>query len=116
MFESIIKTNIMNVAEINELINVYSMIRFTDGHREPGIIINKYDIEEATTEYFFIQHNYMNDYKNAHDRSDFKMCEHLSSPIDLEEIVSITPINLSDYKAILELHKEYKQPPNLSNG
>ncbi len=106
----------MNSTEIQDYINVYSMIRFTDGHREPGIIMNKYNISDSCIEYFFIQHNFMNDYKKAHGISDYKTCDHLSLPIDLAEVTSITPINLSDYKAILELHAEYKEPPRMLNG
>ena len=106
----------MNITEIQDYINVYSMIRFTDGHREPGIIMNKYNISESCIEFFFIQHNFMNDYKKAHDRSDYITCERLSSPIDLDEIINIAPINLTDYKAILELHAEYRQPPSMLNG
>ena len=106
----------MKTTEIQDYINVYSMIRFTDGHREPGIIMNKYNISESCIEFFFIQHNHMNDYKKAHNESDNKTCENLSTPIDLDEIINITPINLSDYKAILELHAEYRQPPSMLNG
>lgn len=106
----------MDAAEIQDFINVYSMIRFADGHREPGIIMSKYNINESCLDYFFVQHNYMNDYKKASDRSDHITCEHLSVPIDLDEIVSISPINLTDYKLILEIHNEYRQPPDMSNG
>ena len=106
----------MNNTEIQDYINVYSMIRFADGHREPGIIMNKYNIGLGCIDFFFIQHNFMNDYKKAHDISDYETCDSLSTPIDLDEIINIAPINLSDYKAILELHAEYRQPPGMSNG
>src|SRR5438270_12604955 len=99
----------MQTNEIENYINVYSMIRFSDGHREPGIVMNKYNVEEACIEYFFIQHNFMNDYKKSHDKSNHAECDRLSSPIDLGEILSISPINLSDYKTILEVHSEYKE-------
>ena len=105
----------MTSADIQDFINVYSMVRFSDGHREPGILMNKYNIHDACINYFFVQHNAMNDFKKAQDQSDHFICDRLSSPIDLEEIVSISPINLSDYKAILELHAEYKQP-RIQNG
>src|SRR4051812_23477292 len=114
IFESIIKTKAMEAAEIENFINVYSMIRFSDGHREPGILMNKYNIEESCISYFFIAHNSMNDYKKAHDIANHSKCDQLSLPIDLAEVVSISPINLSDYKAILELHAEYKQPRMLN--
>ena len=106
----------MKAIQIQESINVYSMIRFTDGHREPGLIINKYNIEEGRIDYFFIQHNFMNEYKKASEKRDIVTCEHLAIPIDVDEIVHITPINLNDYKEILQLHSEYKQPPGQITG
>ena len=105
----------MKIAEIQDYISVYSMIRFADGHREPGIIMSRYNDSESGIDYFFIQHNYMNDFKKADEKSDYKTCDRLSSPIDLDEIVNISPINLSDYKEILELHGQYKSP-NILNG
>src|ERR1039457_4250305 len=103
IFDFIIKTSAMDAAEIQDFINVYSMIRFADGHREPGIIMSKYN-KESGMDYFFVQHNFMNDYKKASDHADYRTCEHLSVPIDLDEIINISPINLTDYKLILEIH------------
>src|SRR4051794_35628688 len=97
---------VMQETEIQDYINVYSMVRFADGHREPGIVMNRFSLDEAAIEYFFVQHNAMNEFKKAQAKSDHESCNRLSYPIDMNEIVSISPINLSDYKLILELHNE----------
>jgi len=104
----------MQATEIHDYINVYSMVRFADGHREPGIIMNKYNIGLGSMDYFFVEHNNMNDFKKAYDVADYTACDRLILPVDLEEIISISPINLSDYKAILELHNEYRSPRSLN--
>ena len=36
----------MTTAELQSCLHVYSMFDFQDGHNEPGILINKYNIAE----------------------------------------------------------------------
>ena len=46
----------MTTIEIQDFIHVYSMFSFRDGRKEPGIVINKYNLEKAEVEFFFIPH------------------------------------------------------------
>ncbi len=82
------------------------MFSFRDGRKEAGICINKYNISTSCIEYYFVNHHNMQAYKTAFDRHDKETCNSLSSLINPEDIVSIKPVSLSDYKVIMQLLNE----------
>ena len=96
----------MTSQEIQDYIHVYSIFSFKDGRREPGICVNKYNIVEAKIEYFFIYQDNMQSYKNAFERYEKEICKSLSVIINPEELNSIRPVSLTDYKMIMELLEE----------
>ncbi|MEO0311229.1 MAG: hypothetical protein RIQ89_886 [Bacteroidota bacterium] len=96
----------MTPLELQDYIHVYSLVSFKTGSKESGIIINKYNTAAATIAYFFVEHHKMNAYKAAFDAYDKKRCADLSIEIRPEEINSIRPISLADYKIIMELLAE----------
>jgi hypothetical protein len=93
----------MTALEIQDALNVYSMITFWDGRKEPGILINRFNIQRSRVEYFFVPQEHMQAYKNAFDRFDRDACMELIEPVVPEDLVSIRPVSLSDYKMILQL-------------
>ncbi len=99
----------MTTLEIQDYIHVYSMFSFKDGRKESGIVINKYNLEKAEVEYFFISQVDMNSYKNAFDRYDKETCKRLAQLITLDELTSIRPVSLADYKIIMQLLTERNQ-------
>jgi hypothetical protein len=99
----------MTSIELQDYIHVYSMISFRDGKKEPGILINKYNLETATVQHFFIPQDNMQAYKNAFDRYDKETCRRLSIPVQVEDILSIRPVSLADYKVIMQLLDERRQ-------
>jgi hypothetical protein len=99
----------MTTLELQDYIHVYSMFSFRDGKKEPGICINKYNLSEARIEYFFIPQVYMQAYKAAFDRYDKETCNSLCMPIIPEDLISIRPVSLSDYKIIMQLLDERNQ-------
>ena len=99
----------MTATEIQDYIHLYSMFSFRDGQREPGIIINKYNISTSEVEYYFIPQEQMQAYKNAFEKYDRDTCSILSRKINTQDVVSIRPVSLSDYKIILQLLKEYNE-------
>jgi hypothetical protein len=85
------------------------MFSFRDGRKEPGICINKYNITQAQIEYYFIPQIHMQAYKAAFDRYDKETCMRLSVLLKAEELISIRPVSLSDYKVIMQLLHERNQ-------
>ncbi|REJ82830.1 MAG: hypothetical protein DWQ44_01565 [Bacteroidetes bacterium] len=99
----------MSAIELQDHIHVYSMFSFKSGRKEAGIIFNKYNIHLSEIEYFFIPHFNMQAYKSAFERYDRHACIELSEKIDIQDIISIRPVSLADYKIILELLNERNQ-------
>ena len=102
----------MTTTELQDYIHVYSMFSFRDGRKEPGICINKYNLISAQIEYFFIPQLNMQTYKTAFDRYDKEACKLLCELIKPEELQSIRPVSLSDYKIIMQLLHERNQLMN----
>ena len=96
----------MTSQEVQDYIHVYSMFSFRDGRKEAGICINKYNISLGQVEYYFVQQEHMSAYKSAFDRYDKETCKRLSIPFNPDELASIRPVSLSDYKIIMQLLQE----------
>jgi hypothetical protein len=105
--------NQMTALEIQDYIHVYSVFSFRDGRKEPGICFNRYNIQEARIDYYFIPQINMHAYKNAYDRFEKENCQKLCILINPDELASIRPVSLSDYKVIMELLEERKLLVNL---
>lgn len=103
----------MTSLELQDYINIYSLISFSDGSKEPGIIFNKYNTETARVEFFFVPQHNMGAYKKAFDIYDKETCSVLSKLISSESIQTIRPVSLSDFKIIMQLLEERRQ---LLNG
>jgi hypothetical protein len=99
----------MTILEIQNYLHVYCMFSFRDGKKEPGICINKYNIEAGEIEYYFVPQNNMHTYKAAFDRYEKETCNELCMILKPEELVSIRPVSLSDYKMIMQLMQERNQ-------
>jgi hypothetical protein len=93
----------MSTLELQNCVHLYSMFSFGDGRIEPGIMVAKYNITELATEYYFIHHNDMSEYKQAFENSDMQICNHLSHKINTEEVISVQPVSLKDYKAFMQM-------------
>lgn len=98
--------------EIQDYLHIYSMFSFKDGRKEPGLLINKYNIIKAEIEYFFIPQVHMQSYKNAFEKYDRETCNRVAELVNIEHLVSIRPVSLSDYKIIMELLHERNQQLN----
>lgn len=96
----------MSTIEVQDYIHVYSMFSFRDGRKEPGIIVNKYNVVESRIEYFFISHSNMGAYRQAFDAYDRDTCKQLSVSVELNDILNIRPVSLADYKATMQLLDE----------
>jgi hypothetical protein len=103
----------MTTHELQDYIHVYSMFSFRDGRKEAGICINKYNITLAQIEYYFISQIHMQAYKSAFDKYDKETCSRLSVLIKPEDLISIRPVSLSDYKVIMQLLHERNQLLNI---
>lgn len=99
----------MTTLELQDYINVYSMFSFRDGRKEPGNLIAKYNLEEACVQYFFIAQENLQAYKNAFERYDKESCSRLCSVVNTENILSVRPVSLSDYKIIMQLLDERRK-------
>ena len=96
----------MTTLELQDYLHVYSMFSFRDGKKEPGICINKYNITTAQIEYYFIHQFNMQTYKTAFDRYDKETCKSMCTLIKPEDLISIKPVSLSDYKIIMQRLRE----------
>jgi len=96
----------MLASEFPDFFHVYSMFSFKDGRREPGILINKYNAVSMCSEYYFVSQMYMQAYKKAFDQYDRETCKRLSEKIEAEDVLSIRPVSLNDYKIIMQLLEE----------
>jgi hypothetical protein len=91
------------------------MFSFRDGRKEAGILINKYNLQAGTVEFHFIPQIHMQAYKNAFDRYDKETCNRLCTPVNVQDILNIRPVTLSDYKVIMELLHERNQRINMNS-
>jgi hypothetical protein len=98
----------MTAIEIQDFIHVYSLIAFRDGRRESGILVNKYNSSTGCVDFYFIEHSDMQAYKTAFENYDHQACARLSTCIDLNEINSVRPVTLADYRIIMQLLAEKK--------
>ena len=103
----------MSTLEIQDHLHVYSMFSFKDGRKEPGILINKYNMIKAEVEYFFIHQVKMQAYKTAFEKYEREKCSQLVEEINTNDLISIHQVSLSDYKIIMELLNERNQQLNL---
>lgn len=99
----------MSALEIQEYLHLYSMFSFKDGRKEAGILINKYNIIKGEIEYLFVPQLNMQAYKSAFENYDRDTYSSLVEIIDADQLLSISPVTLSDYKIIMELLQERKQ-------
>jgi hypothetical protein len=97
------ENTIMSPTELIEHTHVYSMFSFRDGKREPGLIVNKYNLHESKVEYYFIPHKDMNEYKKAFERYDTQTCNKLATKISADDVVRIESVSLSDYMKLMEV-------------
>jgi len=93
----------MTAFEIQDYIHVYSMFSFRDGRKLPGIIVNKYNVAKARVEFYFINQSDMGAYRQAFDNYDRESCSRLIQQVNLEDILNIRPVSLSDYKMTMQL-------------
>jgi len=108
-----IKKKIMSTLEIQDHLHVYSMFSFKDGRKEPGILINKYNIIKGEVEYLFVHQLNMQAYKSAFEKYEREKCSQLVEEINTNDLISIHQVSLSDYKIIMELLNERNQQLNL---
>lgn len=99
----------MTSQELQDYLNLYSMFSFRDGRKEPGLLVSKYNTIKGEIEYYFIRQEYMQSYRNAFDKYDRETCNRLTEQVDGNNLVSIRPVSLSDYKIIMELLHERNQ-------
>ena len=92
----------MSTAEIQDALNLYSMITFWDGRTEPGILISHYNIHRSGMEYYFVAHDNMQAYKNALDRFDRDTYRLLTETVDPRDVVSIHAVSLREFKSIMQ--------------
>ena len=102
----------MTAFEMQDYIHVYSMFSFRDGRKLPGIIVNKYNVAKARVEFFFINQSDMGAYRQAFDNYDRDSCSRLSQQVNLDDIISIRPVSLADYKMTMQLLTERSQQIN----
>jgi len=102
----------MTTFEIQDYIHVYSMFSFRDGRKLPGIIVNKYNVAKARVEFFFIHQSDMGAYRQAFDNYDRESCMRLSQQVNIDDILSIRPVSLADYKMTMQLLNERTQQIN----
>jgi hypothetical protein len=93
----------MSPTELIDHTHVYSMFSFRNGKKEPGIIVNKYNLERGSVEYFFIAHSDMHEYKKAFDRYDTETCNKLAHKIHPDEIMRIESVSLTDYMQLMQI-------------
>ncbi len=92
----------MSHTDLLSAINIYSMFSFVDGRDEPGILINRYNIRLARVDYYFVHHANMQAYKKAFEAYDKETCLDLSKLVFPEDLQSIRPVSLSDFKSTMQ--------------
>lgn len=103
----------MTSIEIQDYIHLYSMFTFRNGNKISGVVVNKFDSETSRTEFYFIEHHNMQAYKNAFEKYDRETCNRLSQRINVDDLKSIKPVTLEDYKIIMELMNERQEILNM---
>src|SRR5437763_1703068 len=93
----------MSPTELLDHTHVYSMFSFRNGKKEPGIVVNKYNLTEGTVEYFFVAHKDLNEYKKAFEKYDTATCNRLATKIHPDEVMRIESVSISDYKKLMEI-------------
>src|SRR4051794_39757191 len=102
----------MTTIELQDYIHVYSMFSFRDGRKEAGIVVNKYNIQTTEVEYYFIPQLHMQTYKHAFETYDKEKCNRLAVKTKPDDILSVRPVSLEDYKMLMQLIGERNQLMN----
>lgn len=82
----------MSTFTLQQFIGMYCMFLFNDGSAQAGMIVNRYNVPESTVEYFFVPEENINVYNQAKEEFKTELYATLREPIQVEEIVSATPL------------------------
>ena len=88
--------------DLRDAINVYSLFTFSDGRKLPGMLISRYNIKQACVDYYFVPQENLQAYKTAFEQYDREKCMDLIDPVSPSDLMSISPVSLSDFKSIMQ--------------
>jgi hypothetical protein len=116
MERTINEENFMSPTDLIEHTHVYSMFSFRNGKKEPGLIVNKYNLAENKVEYYFIHHKDMNEYKQAFEKYDTATCNRLATKISSDDVVRIESVSLTDYMKLMQVAEAEVRNANYYSG
>jgi hypothetical protein len=82
----------MSTFTLQQFIGMYCMFLFNDGSAQAGMIVNRFNVPDSSIEYFFVPEENINVYNQAKEEFNTEMYAELRQPIEVEEIVSATPL------------------------
>lgn len=83
----------MSTKEIHDYVHQQGIITFSDGNKNEGIIIAKYNIAASRIEYFFVPTSKLQEYKRANDSHDYLTLNTLRQPIDITKVNNVQLMN-----------------------
>lgn len=78
----------MSTREIQQFIYQLGLFIFSDGRRDEGMIVARYNIREGRVEYFFIPAGNVLAYRSARSHHDLEAHRKLGVPLDVNSVAS----------------------------
>ncbi|MFM2135322.1 MAG: hypothetical protein RL021_722 [Bacteroidota bacterium] len=78
----------MSTREIQQFIYQLGLFIFSDGHKDEGMIVARYNIREGKVEYFFIPAGNVLAYRSARSQHDLDAHRKLGVPLDVSSVSS----------------------------
>ncbi|MEO0312664.1 MAG: hypothetical protein RIQ89_2321 [Bacteroidota bacterium] len=80
----------MSNIDIQNSLHQFGTITFSNGSKDQGIVIAKYNLTSSAIEYFFIAASQLENYKQAIEKHDHSTAQNLRQAVAIENISQIT--------------------------
>lgn len=94
LFNNQLKTPVdMSIREMQNLIYQQGNFTFSDGRKDEGMVISRYNIKEARVEFYFIPAKNLLAFESARSHHDLEAHKKMGQLVDVQSIVTATTIH-----------------------
>lgn len=83
----------MSILELQNLIYQHGTFTFSDGRKEEGMVISRYNIKEARVEFYFIPSKNLLAFDSARSHHDLEAHKKMGQLVDLQSIVTANTLH-----------------------
>jgi hypothetical protein len=83
----------MSIREIQNLIYQHGLFTFSDGRKDEGMVISRYNIKDARVEFYFIPSGNLLAFESARSHHDLEAHKKMGQLVDVQSIVTATTLH-----------------------